>query len=94
MARGSYRAAAARNHPAVVIPETIHARIVIAAEEAGITPGRLVEEMLRDGLKRHGQGMEDAAFYAACRDAERKRDPSIHRHEFNQGRSKRVTDPR
>ncbi len=94
MGRGAYRNQPAQNHPAVVIPETIYARIVIAAEEVGITPGKMVEDMLRAGLKRHGVGMEDAAFDAACKSAKASMKPSIHRYEFDEGRRGRVTDPR
>jgi hypothetical protein len=94
MARGAYTRRPTQDHPAVIIPESIYARIVIAAEEAGISPGRMVEEMLKEGLLRHGQKMEDAEFYAACREAEEKRDPRVHRWEFDRDRKKRITDPK
>lgn len=78
----------------VVIPEAVYARIVIAAEEARITPGRWVELELREGLKRHGVGMENAAFENACRQAERDMTITPRRHEFDSTRGRRFTDPR
>ncbi len=78
----------------VIIPEPVYARIVIAAEELRITPGKWVEIELREGLKRHGVGMEDAAYNAACRAAEAGMTSAPRRHEFDRGRGKRFTDPR
>ena len=76
----------------VVIPEPIYARIVIAAEEAQVSPGKWVELELREGLKRHGIGMENAAFEAACRQAEHDMTITPRRHEFDRGRGRRFTE--
>ncbi len=94
MARGNHQFRATQQHPMVVIPEPIYARIVIAAEEADTTPGKWVELVLREGLKRHGIGMENAAFTAACRKAEADMTAHPVRHQFNEGRGRRFTEPR
>ena len=78
----------------VVIPNSIYSRISIAAEELKMTPGQWVEDVLREGLKAHGAGMEDAAFEAACRAAEARRGIVPTRHEFDRTRKPRITDPR
>ncbi len=92
--RGGYASRPTQDDPMVVIPNPIYARIVIAAEEMHCTPGEWVEHILREGLKTHGAGMEDAAFEAACREADRKRTFAPMRHEFDKGRGPRMTDPR
>ncbi len=94
MARGGYTRRPTQDHPAVIVPETIYARIVLAAEEADVSPGMMVETMLREGLKRHGQGMEDSEFWAACRQADATMNSRPHRYEFDTGRKKRPTDPK
>jgi hypothetical protein len=93
MPRGNYRFHATQDHPMVVIPESIYARIVIAAEEKRVTPGKWVELELRESLKRHGVGMEDEAYAAANRRAEAEMRSTIHRHEFDRTRQRRFTDP-
>ena len=94
MARGSYPFRPTQQHPMVVIPEPVYARIVIAAEEADTTPGKWVELALREGLKQHGLGMENGAFEAACRKAEADMTAYPVRHHFDQGRGRRFTDPK
>ena len=94
MARGNHQFRATQQHPMVVIPEPIYARIVIAAEEMNVSPGRWVELELREGLKRHGSTMNDADFERHCRQCERDMTASAPRWEFDKHRGKRMTDPK
>ena len=53
MSKGNHRFRPTQEHPMVVIPEPIYARIVIAAEEVNLTPGKWVELELRVKQRRN-----------------------------------------
>ena len=89
-----YAARPTQDHPMVVIPRAIFARITIASEEIGETEEKCVELAMREWLDRHGQRMDDEAFERACRQAEIDMRASPTRHEFDRHRPKRKTEPK
>jgi hypothetical protein len=79
--------------PAVVIPNYVYAKITIASKELKIEPGQWVETWLMNGLRAHGQAMEDAAWEGYCRECEAKKESTGPRWEWDRTRRPRATDP-